>query len=103
MTVNGEQSNPFPIVQECSNVRLFLTGRPQIRAEVEGCFPGDACVVEIEPTPDDIGRYIEERLKEELDMSAINEGLRADIRRIVPTKISGMYVLAEGAELRRLG
>ena len=54
-------------------------------------------------TPDDIGRYIEERLKEELDMSAINEGLRADIRRIVPTKISGMYVLAEGAELRRLG
>ena len=91
------------VVRECPNTRLFLTGRPQIRAEVEGNFPGDASAVEIEPPSDDIGRYIEERLKEVLDMSAINEGLREDIRRIVPKRISGMYVLAENAGLRRLG
>ena len=39
------------VVRGCPNTRLFLTGRPQIRAEVEGNFPGDASLVEIEPTP----------------------------------------------------
>ena len=60
-------------------------------------------MVKIEPTSDDIERYIEERLKEDLDVDAMNQELRADIRRIVPEKISGMYVLAHDVEPHGLG
>jgi len=91
------------VVRECPNARLFLTGRPQITAEAEGYFPGEADMVKVGPTSGDIGIYIEERLKEDLDMSGMGEGLRADIRRIVPKRISGMYVLAQGVEFHRLG
>ena len=82
------------VARECPNARLFLTGRPQITAEVESYFPGEADMVKIEPTSDDIGRYIEERLKEDLDVDAMDQELRADIRRVIPKRISGMYVLA---------
>ena len=58
------------VVRECPNTRLFLTGRPQIRTEVEGYFPAEADMTAIEPTSNDIGIYIEERLKEDIDMSA---------------------------------
>lgn len=36
------------------NTHLFLTGRPQITAEVEVNFPEEADMVTIEPTSDDI-------------------------------------------------
>ena len=91
------------VVRECPNARLFLTGRPQITAEVESYFPGEADMVKLEPTSGDIRIYIEERMKEDLDMSGMDEGLRADIRRTIPKRISGMYVLAHGVEFHRLG
>ena len=91
------------VVRECANTRLFLTGRPQIRAEVEDYLPRAAYMVTIEPTSEDITRYIEERLSEDLDESTIDEELRADIRRVIPKRVSGMYVLTRGAEFHRLG
>jgi len=30
------------VIRECSNIRLFITGRPHIRAEVRKYFPGKA-------------------------------------------------------------
>ena len=78
------------VIRECPNTRLFLTGRPQIRTEVEDYLPEEADMARIEPTPDDIGRYIEERLKQNLDRRAVDEELRTAIRRIIPKKISGM-------------
>ena len=81
------------VVQGCPNTRLFLTGRPQIRMEVEDYFPGEAEMVAIEPTLEDIRRYIEERLKEDFDKSTMDEELREDIRRVIPKRFSGMYVL----------
>jgi len=81
------------VVRECPSARLFLTGRPQIRAEVEDYFPRGVDLVAIEPTSEDIGRYIEERLKEGLDKSTIDGELRADIMRLIPKRVSGMYVL----------
>ena len=91
------------VVQKCPKTRLFLTGRPQIRTEVEGCFPGDAYMVIIEPTLLDIGRYIEERLKEDPDTSTMNEVLRADIRNVIPKRVSGMYVLTRDVGFHILG
>ena len=55
----------------------------------------------IEPTSNDIGIYIEERLKEDIDMSAMDEGLRADIQRVIPENISGMCVLIGDPEIHR--
>ena len=86
------------IVRSCPNTRLFLTGRPQVRVEVERYFPGKADMVKIEPTSDDIGRYVEERLNGDLDTNTLDEGLRADIRRVIPENASGMYVLTRGVE-----
>ena len=91
------------VVRECPNTRLFLTGRPQIRTEVEDYFPGGVDMVAVEPTSEDIGRYIEKRLKEDLDKSTMDEGLRADIRRVIPKRVSGMYVSTRDIEFHRLG
>jgi len=90
------------VVRECANTRLFLTGRPQVRTEVEDYLPEEADMVAIEPTSEDIGRYIEERLKEDLDKSTIDEGLREEIRRVIPKRVSGMYVLTRDVEFHRL-
>ena len=91
------------VVRECPNTRLFLTGRPQIRPEVEDYFPEEASMITIEPTSGDIGRYIEERLRQNLDKRMVDKRLQADIRRIIPENISGTYVLTRGAEFHRLG
>lgn len=91
------------VARECPKARVFLTGRPQIRVEVEGYLPEEAGMVTIEPASEDIGKYIEERLKEDLDQSRINSELRADIRRAIPKKVPGMYVLARDVEFYRLG
>ena len=91
------------IVRGCPNTRLFLTGRPQIKTEVEDSCAKEAEMVAIEPTLEDIRRYIEERLNEDLDKSTIDEYLRADIRRVIPKRVEGMYVLTWDPEFRRLG
>ena len=91
------------VVRGCPNTRLFLTGRPQIRTEVEDYLPGEAEMVAIEPTEEDITRYIEERLKEDLDKSTIDEGLREDIRNVIPKKVKGMYVLTIDVKFHKLG
>ena len=80
------------IVLSCPNTRLFLTGRPQVRTEVERYFLGKVDMIKIEPTSDDIGRYIQERLNEDPDTNTLDEGLRAAIRRVIPENVSGMYV-----------
>ena len=91
------------VVRECPNTRLFLTGRPQIKTEVKDYLPGEVDMVATEPTSEDIRRYIEERLKEDLDESMIDEDLRADIRSVIPKKVEGMYVLTRDVEFHRLG
>ena len=91
------------IVRECPKTRLFLTGRPQIRTEVEGYLLEEAGMVTIEPTSEDIRRYIEKRLKQALDKSIIDKKLRADIRRVIPKRVSGMYVLTRNAEFHKVG
>ena len=91
------------VVRECPNTRLFLTGRPQIRTEVGDYLPEEAEMVTIEPTSEDIRRYIKERLKEDPDTSTMNEALRADIRSVIPKRVSGMYVLTRDLGFHILG
>ena len=81
----------------------LVTGRPQIRTEAKDYLAKEAEMVAIEPTEEDITRYIEQRLKEDLDKSTIDEGLREDIRNVIPKKVKGMYVLTIDVKFHKLG
>jgi len=79
------------IVRELPNVRLFITGRPFIRSEVEKCFPG-VDTISISPTKEDTEAFLRIRLDEDLEPDAMDERLREDIMEIIPKRISEMYV-----------
>ena len=84
-------------IQECPNIRLFITGRPHIREEVRKYFPGYPGLLSIKPTQEDIQDYVAMRLKNDLELDAMDAELEADILRIIPKKISGVYVTFLGS------
>ena len=86
------------IMRECPAVRLFLTGRPHIRDEVNKYFPGTAEMLPVSPDQDDIKSYLSIRLRRDPEFDAMDEKLEADILRIIPEVISGMYVFSRCAE-----
>ena len=77
------------IVRESPRTRIFLTGRPHVREDVERYFTGVA-VVPICPNTDDIRNYLEMRLDRDAEREAMNDDLREDIVRIVLERISDM-------------
>ena len=80
------------ILPESRRTRIFFTGRPQVRAEITRHFTGSV-TVPISPKIHDIERYLEKKLEMDSESDAMSDNLRADILRIVPQKISGMYVV----------
>ena len=79
------------ILQESPRVRIFLTGRPQVETQLVRYFI--TCVtVPISPKRRDIERYLEKKLEKDTETKAMSDGLRADILRIIPQRISGMWV-----------
>jgi len=67
------------ILKMAPRTRVFLTGRPHIRAEVKRHLP-DAAVVSISPRKDDIIQYIQATLeKEDPTPDEMDERLRAEI------------------------
>ena len=85
------------ILKKSPTARIFLTGRPQVKGEVTRFFT-TGVVIPIIPKTDDIRRYLEKKLEMDTECDAMSDGLRADILRIIPQRISGMYV-AESAAL----
>ncbi|RPA90141.1 hypothetical protein L873DRAFT_1719264 [Choiromyces venosus 120613-1] len=79
------------ISRESPSVRIFLTGRPFVRSEVKKYFPGIQ-VISVSPTTDDIKRYLTMKLDKDTLHDAMDGRLREDILRIIPAKISEMYV-----------
>ena len=75
------------IVGVSPGVRVFLTGRPHIDDEIGGCFSG-ALRIPLSPTYRDIMDYLQMRLNGDTNPHVMNNELRADIRRIIPEKIS---------------
>ena len=80
------------VVRGCPNIRLFITGRPQIREEVGKYFPGYPDLMPIKPTRHGIREYITMRLGGDSEPDAMDEELEADILRIILDKTSGTYV-----------
>jgi len=79
------------IVRDFPNVRLFMTGRPFIRSEVESYFPS-MDTISVSPTREDTLAFLRMRLDGDTDPDAMDGSLRADIMKIIPETISEMYV-----------
>ena len=79
------------ILKESPRMRIFVTARPQVKGEITKYFTTGA-LVPISPKTDDITRYLENKLEMDTECDAMSDDLRADILRIIPQRISGMYV-----------
>ena len=91
------------ILRKCPNARLFITGRPHIREEVEEYFPECPFLMPITPPKEDIQGYILMRLERDSEPDAMDTELGVEILRIILDKISGVYVTSGGSESKVIG
>jgi len=81
------------ILQNSPGTRIFVTGRPHIRPEIEKRLLGRVTSLSINAERDDMIRYLESRLEEDTTPDAMDGILKAEILRKIPERISEMYVL----------
>jgi len=77
------------IVRESPRTRIFLTGRPHVREDVQRYFT-KAAVIPISPNRHDVRNYVEMRLDRDSEPEAMSNDLQADIVRVILEKISDM-------------
>jgi len=78
------------ILEKSPGTRIFVTGRPHIRAEVEKRLAGRVISVLVGPTKNDIVRYLRARLDEDETPDAMDDILETDILEKIPENISEM-------------
>ena len=78
------------ILQESQGARIFLTGRPHIRGEVEKHLAGRAATRSITPTKDDIIIFLRAKLREDTMPDAMDESLEEEIMKSIPETVSEM-------------
>ena len=78
------------ILQRSSGVRVFVTGRPHIKAEVANRLSGKVTTIHVTPRRPDIINYIHSRLCEDTTPDAMNGSLKADILEKIPEEVSDM-------------
>ena len=71
--------------------RIFFTGRPHVREDIQRYFT-KAAVIPISPNRGDIRNYLEMRIDRDAEPEAMNIDLRADIIRVILENISDMCV-----------
>ena len=79
------------IFRKCPRTRIFLTGRPHVKENIQRYF-SKMVVIPIKPNTDDIRNYLEMRLERDDEPEAMDNDLRADIVKIIPEKMSDMCV-----------
>src|SRR5205807_9685359 len=80
------------ILHGSPNTRLFMTGRPHVRREVEKKLDGKAAFILIQPTEDSFVRYLREKLRTDTAPDIMSNTLEADIMKIIPELSSETYV-----------
>ena len=80
------------ILQDAPNVRLFLTGRPYIRGELDSRLTKEAYIIHIVADQGDITRYVSQIIEDGngQDPDLMTEDLKNDIIKTMPEKASGM-------------
>ena len=79
------------IARESPSTRIFLTGRPHVKEDIQRYFPR-VVLIPINPKTGDIRNYLEMRLERDAEPEAMSDGLRADIIRIMIERTSNMCV-----------
>jgi len=80
------------ILQGSPNTRLFMTGRPQVRSEVERRLDGAATFISIQPTEDGVIRYLQDKLRKDTTPEIMSSTLEAEIMKTIPEMNSETYV-----------
>ena len=80
------------ILQASPNTRIFITGRPHVRSEVEKRLDGAAALILIEPTGDGIVSYLREKLRNDTTPEIMNSALEANIMEGISQLGSETYV-----------
>ena len=78
------------IVEKSPCTRIFTTGRPHIRAEMEKRLAGHVTSVSVSPNGGDITRFLRARLGEDEMLDAMDESLEVDILEKIPENMSEM-------------
>jgi len=82
------------ILQKSPEARIFVTGRPHIRAEIENRLSGRVATILITPRRDDVIRYLHTRLAGDTTPDVMDGSLEADILEKIPEDTSDVYVEA---------
>ena len=80
------------VLEESPGTRVFMTGRPHVRAEVGKRLAGRVISVRVGARKDDIITYLRARLDEDETPDAMDDSLEADILAKIPENISEMCV-----------
>ena len=78
------------ILEKAPGTRLFMTGRPQIRSEVEEHLAGKAATRSITAAKNDIVKFLRAKLKEDTMKDAMNKSLEDEIIEKIPETVSEM-------------
>ena len=80
------------IIQKAPNTRIFVTGRPHIRGELDKYLTKGACTIHIMPDQGDIAKYLAQKMDDDnaRDPDLMTENLRNDITKIMLEKVSHM-------------
>ena len=78
------------IFQKSPSVRIFLTGRPHIRGEIDKHLAGRAATIPITPTKDDIIIFLRAKMKADTNLDAMDESLGEEIIKNIPESFSEM-------------
>ena len=80
------------ILVKAPGTRIFATGRPYTRAEVEKRLSGHLTSVSINPAKEGVITYLHARLSKDETPDAMDQSLEAEILEKIPGDVSGMYV-----------
>ena len=78
------------ISHESAKVRIFLTGRPHIRGEIDKHLAGKAATRHIAPTKNDIIIFLQAKLKEDTIPDAMDKNLEEEIINNILETVSEM-------------
>ena len=79
------------ILQGSPNTRLFMTGRPQVRSEVERELGGVASFILIRATEDGVLKFLREKLRKDTIPNMMGSTLEGDIMKSIPAISSETY------------
>jgi len=80
------------ILRESPSTRLFMTGRPHVRGEVERELGGATNFIVIQATEDGVRRFLREKLGKDTIPNTMSSTLEEDIMKSIPTISSETYV-----------